>query len=502
MDLWVSEIVSDWDLADSVAYPVVWVVTQLGGRGTILVVLAVLVGYLAWRRRTWLPLVRVLVALRPADRRGLRRSSTAPAGRRRRSPVPSSSMPDGASFPSGHVANAVLMWGVARWQAVEYGLPAPRPARLLAAARRRAGGDRRRDGVPGLPLGHRRSRGCRRGRVAVGRGSHTGCSGSVTLGACPSRPAVRVAACGDGCWRRGPPSAQPSSSVPARPPPPRRPPSPAPAAALPAPAARSPTRASRSCRGWSPSGTRCWRSTTAGTRWPSICSTPPARSSTCTPPRSTPTTPRTWPSAPTAPSGSPTRATTTCNRPTVALLALRTDGTTGVYRLTYPDGPHDAEALLLAPDGTPYLVTKEVLGASKVYRPASALVDGGTVALVEVAGVNLTLTGTPGGPGGPGRPADDHGGSGVRPTARTWPSGPTPTPTCGRSPGPTSPVLSRPPRSGSRCRSRRRARRSASRRTTSSSLVASEGLPSDLTVVPLPRPSRPQPHRHWATSRA
>ena len=40
-----------------------WLVTQLGGRGTILAVLAVLVGYLAWRRRTWLPLVRVLVAL-------------------------------------------------------------------------------------------------------------------------------------------------------------------------------------------------------------------------------------------------------------------------------------------------------------------------------------------------------------------------------------------------------------------------------------------------------
>jgi membrane-associated phospholipid phosphatase len=29
----------------------------------------------------------------------------------------------GTSFPSGHVANAVLLWGVARWQAVEYGLP-------------------------------------------------------------------------------------------------------------------------------------------------------------------------------------------------------------------------------------------------------------------------------------------------------------------------------------------------------------------------------------------
>jgi hypothetical protein len=88
------------------------------------------------------------------------------------------------------------------------------------------------------------------------------------------------------------------------------------------------------------------------------------------------------------------------NRPTVALLALRPDGSTGVYRLTYPDGAHDAEALLLAPDGTPYIVTKEILGASAVYRPAAAMVDGGTVALAEVAAVNMTLTGTPGGPVG------------------------------------------------------------------------------------------------------
>ena len=123
LDLWVSEIVSDWALADSAAYPLVWLVTQLGGRGTILAVLAVLVGYLAWRRRTWLPLVRVLVALVLltvavyAVKYGTGR--TAPA-------FPGSFFfhPDGASFPSGHVANAVLMWGVARWQAVEYGLPA------------------------------------------------------------------------------------------------------------------------------------------------------------------------------------------------------------------------------------------------------------------------------------------------------------------------------------------------------------------------------------------
>ena len=122
MDLKVSEVVSDWGLQDSWAYPLVWAVTQFGGRATILVVLAVLVGHLAWRRRTVLPLVRVLVALALltvavyALKHGIGR--TAPA-------FPGSFFfhPDGASFPSGHVANAVLMWGVARWQAVEYDLP-------------------------------------------------------------------------------------------------------------------------------------------------------------------------------------------------------------------------------------------------------------------------------------------------------------------------------------------------------------------------------------------
>ncbi|TFV86876.1 phosphatase PAP2 family protein [Blastococcus sp. CT_GayMR16] len=122
MDLQVSEVISDWDLQNSVAFPVVWVLTQLGGRVAILAVLAVLVGYLAWRRHTRLPLVRVLLALALltlvvyAIKHGTGR--TAPG-------FPGSFFfhDDGASFPSGHVANAVLMWGVARWQAVEYGLP-------------------------------------------------------------------------------------------------------------------------------------------------------------------------------------------------------------------------------------------------------------------------------------------------------------------------------------------------------------------------------------------
>jgi len=123
MDLRVSELVSDWGLQDSAAYPLIWVLTQLGGRVTILVVLVGLVGYLAWRRGTWLPLLRVAVAVAVltagvyAIKHGTGR--TAPA-------FPGSYFfhDDGASFPSGHVANAVLMWGVARWQAVQYGLSA------------------------------------------------------------------------------------------------------------------------------------------------------------------------------------------------------------------------------------------------------------------------------------------------------------------------------------------------------------------------------------------
>jgi membrane-associated phospholipid phosphatase len=123
MDLRVAETVGGWDLKNSDAYPLVWAVTQVGGRVTILVVLAVLVGYLGWRRRTWLPLVRVLIALTllTVVVYGIKNGTgrTAPG-------FPGSYFfhDDGASFPSGHVANAVLMWGVARWQAVDYGLPA------------------------------------------------------------------------------------------------------------------------------------------------------------------------------------------------------------------------------------------------------------------------------------------------------------------------------------------------------------------------------------------
>ncbi|SNS91482.1 hypothetical protein SAMN06893096_110112 [Geodermatophilus pulveris] len=172
-------------------------------------------------------------------------------------------------------------------------------------------------------------------------------------------------------------------------------------------------------------------------------------------------------------------------RATVALLALRPDGSTAVYRLAYPDRPRDAEALLLAPDGTPYLVTKEVLGASAVFRPVSALVEEGTVGLAEVARVDLVLTGTPGGPVGRAGQLMVTGGA-VSPDGRAlalrtytdayvWP-------------------LSGSDVAGALAGEPRRVALPAAPQgeavgftgDSSALVVAGEGLPGDVTVVPLP----------------
>ncbi|RBY98041.1 hypothetical protein DQ237_03890 [Blastococcus sp. TF02-8] len=172
-------------------------------------------------------------------------------------------------------------------------------------------------------------------------------------------------------------------------------------------------------------------------------------------------------------------------RTTVALHVLSPDGDASLYRMTYPDGPHDCEALLMAPDGTPYLVTKEVLGSSGVYRPTAALADGGTVPMERVATVNVTLTGTPGGPVGRagqlmitgGAVAADGSALALRTytDAYVWPlagsdvagalaGSPT------RIPLPDSPQGE-----------------AVSFAADSRSLVvASEGLPSEVTVVPIP----------------
>lgn len=87
-------------------------------------------------------------------------------------------------------------------------------------------------------------------------------------------------------------------------------------------------------------------------------------------------------------------------RDTVALHRLAPDGTASLHRLTYPDGQHDAEALLLDRKGVPYIVTKHVLGRSAVYRPEGELASPGPTRLEQVAEVNIAATRTMGGPVG------------------------------------------------------------------------------------------------------
>ncbi len=84
-------------------------------------------------------------------------------------------------------------------------------------------------------------------------------------------------------------------------------------------------------------------------------------------------------------------------RETVAVIAVPAEGRPQLYRLTYPDGPHDAEALLVDAGGVPTVVTKEI-GAAGIYRPEVPLTGPGPVPLVRVGDVALPPSDTPGGP--------------------------------------------------------------------------------------------------------
>ena len=86
------------------------------------------------------------------------------------------------------------------------------------------------------------------------------------------------------------------------------------------------------------------------------------------------------------------------DRDTIALISLTPAGETGIHRLTYPDGKHDAEALLLDGAGVPYVITKNPLGTADVFRPAGPLASPGPTPLEKVVTVRLTSTDTPGGP--------------------------------------------------------------------------------------------------------
>jgi hypothetical protein len=87
-------------------------------------------------------------------------------------------------------------------------------------------------------------------------------------------------------------------------------------------------------------------------------------------------------------------------RQTVALEVFPPSGRLALYRFAYPDGAHDAEALLVDRSGRPFVVTKDPFGSSGVYTPDGEPSPDRTVALRRVATLHLLPTGTPGGPVG------------------------------------------------------------------------------------------------------
>jgi hypothetical protein len=63
------------------------------------------------------------------------------------------------------------------------------------------------------------------------------------------------------------------------------------------------------------------------------------------------------------------------------------------FHLTYPDGAHDAEALLVAGDGRLYIVTKGETGPVAIYRSPAKLQPGASARLERV-GAAATASGT------------------------------------------------------------------------------------------------------------
>ncbi|HET6534276.1 MAG TPA: hypothetical protein VFH03_27155 [Actinoplanes sp.] len=86
-------------------------------------------------------------------------------------------------------------------------------------------------------------------------------------------------------------------------------------------------------------------------------------------------------------------------RGTIGLWTMPSDGSKRpkIHRLAYPDGPHDAEALLLTADDVPIIVTKEVSRPAALYQPTAALKTENTegVPMKKVGEVTVPPSNTP-----------------------------------------------------------------------------------------------------------
>lgn len=72
------------------------------------------------------------------------------------------------------------------------------------------------------------------------------------------------------------------------------------------------------------------------------------------------------------------------------------------YRLSYPDGKHNAAALVVQPNGVPVIITKEAGNVAKMYTTAAPLAGTATVPLKPAGTVTMPASTTSGGPVGPG----------------------------------------------------------------------------------------------------
>jgi hypothetical protein len=83
------------------------------------------------------------------------------------------------------------------------------------------------------------------------------------------------------------------------------------------------------------------------------------------------------------------------HRDTVTLWRLATGSRTPTqYRLAYPSGHHDAEAMVIDGDGLPVIVTKELGGSAAMYKPSAPLSTSATTPLAQVGRFTPHHTGT------------------------------------------------------------------------------------------------------------
>jgi hypothetical protein len=88
-------------------------------------------------------------------------------------------------------------------------------------------------------------------------------------------------------------------------------------------------------------------------------------------------------------------STNDVRRTTIAVWRVPDSGSPVINRLTYPDGPHDAEALLFGGNGRPVVITKEMSGVSGIYTTTGNLQPNTAagVPLIKVGEFTPVITG-------------------------------------------------------------------------------------------------------------